>query len=115
MSINFATSVGLCEGKSLGEIASLEDAMFIQAQEQNLEEEDDFNSKLESYLGFMKEDFLRKLNLSGVPQEHRKVQPPQFMIELYNKYASDKTSIPLSDVIRSFVIQGKYLDAFQYL
>ncbi|ROJ44607.1 Growth/differentiation factor 2 [Anabarilius grahami] len=105
MSINFATSVGLCEGKSLGEIASLEDAMFIQAQEQNLEEEDDFNSKLESFLGFMKEDFLRKLNLSGVPQEHRKVQPPQFMIELYNKYASDKTSIPRSDVIRSFIIQ----------
>lgn len=106
MSINFATSVGLCKGKSLGEITSLEDAMFIQAEEQNLEEENDFNS-----LGFMKEDFLRKLNLSGVPQEHRKVQPPQFMIELYNKYASDiyPTSIPRSDVIRSFVIQGKYI------
>lgn len=115
MSINFATSFGLCEGKSLGEITSLEDAMLIQAQEQNFEEEYDFNSKLESFLGFMKEDFLRKLNLSGVPQEHRKVQPPQFMIELYNKYASDKTSIPRSDVIRSFVIQGKYIDAFQYL
>lgn len=100
MSINFATSVGLCKGKSLGEITSLEDAMFIQAEEQNVEEENDFNS-----LGFMKEDFLRKLNLSGVPLEHRKVQPPQFMIELYNKYASDKTSIPRSDVIRSFVIQ----------
>ncbi|XP_058648591.1 growth/differentiation factor 2 isoform X2 [Onychostoma macrolepis] len=105
MSINFATSGGLCEGKSLGEIARLEDAMFIQGEEQNLEIESDFNSKLENYLGFMKEDFLRKLNLSGVPQEHRKVQPPQFMIELYNKYASDKTSIPRSDVIRSFVIQ----------
>lgn len=106
MSINFATSVGLCEGKSLG---SLEDTMFIQAEEQNLEEEDDFNSKLESFLGFRKEEFLRKLNLSGVPQEHRKVQPPQFMMDLYNKYASDKTSIPRSDVIRSFIIQGKYL------
>ncbi|XP_016348604.1 growth/differentiation factor 2 isoform X1 [Sinocyclocheilus anshuiensis] len=105
MSINFATSVGLCDGKSLGEIASLEDTMFIQAEEQSLEEQHDFNSKLENYLGFMKEDFLRKLNLSGVPQEQRKVQPPQFMIELYNKYASDKTSIPRSDVIRSFVIQ----------
>ncbi|XP_067285431.1 growth/differentiation factor 2 [Pseudorasbora parva] len=105
MSINFATSVGLCEGKSLGDIGSLEDAMFIQAEEQSLEEEEDFNSKLDNFLGFMKEDFLRKLNLSGVPQEHRKVQPPQFMIELYNKYASDKTSIPRSDVIRSFVIQ----------
>ncbi|KTF79967.1 hypothetical protein cypCar_00023630 [Cyprinus carpio] len=105
MSMNFATSVGLCEGKSLGEITSLEDAMFIMTEERSLEEEHEFNSKLENYLGFMKEDFLRKLNLSGVPQEHRKVQPPQFMIELYNKYASDKTSIPRSDVIRSFVIQ----------
>uniref|UniRef100_A0A8C2Q6P6 Growth/differentiation factor 2-like n=1 Tax=Cyprinus carpio TaxID=7962 RepID=A0A8C2Q6P6_CYPCA len=105
MSMNYATSVGLCEGKSLGEITSLEDAMFIMTEERSLEEEHEFNSKLENYLGFMKEDFLRKLNLSGVPQEHRKVQPPQFMIELYNKYASDKTSIPRSDVIRSFVIQ----------
>ncbi|KAK7134210.1 hypothetical protein R3I93_017576 [Phoxinus phoxinus] len=102
MSINFATSVGLCEGKSLG---SLEDTMFIQGEEQNLEEDDDFNSKLESLSGFRKEDFLRKLNLSGVPHEHRKVQPPQFMMDLYNKYASDKTSIPRSDVIRSFIIQ----------
>ncbi|XP_056325891.1 growth/differentiation factor 2 [Danio aesculapii] len=92
----------LSEGKSLGEAASLEDSMFI--QEQKLVEEDDLN-KVESFLGFMKEDFLRKLNLSGVPQEHRKVQPPQFMIELYNRYASDKNSIPRSDVIRSFVIQ----------
>nr|BAX00841.1 Bone morphogenetic protein 9-2 [Cyprinus carpio] len=105
MSMNFATSVGLCEGKSLGKITSLEDAMFIMTEERSLEEEHEFNSKLENYLGFMKEDFLRKLNLSGVPQEHQKVQPPQFMIELYNKYASDKTSIPRSDVIRSFVIQ----------
>jgi len=101
MSINFAASV---QGKSLG---SLEDTMFIRGEEQNLEGEDDF--KLESFLGFRKEDFLRKLNLSGVPHEHRKVQPPQFMMDLYNKYASDKTSIPRSDVIRSFIIQGEYL------
>uniref|UniRef100_A0A671PDX8 Growth differentiation factor 2 n=1 Tax=Sinocyclocheilus anshuiensis TaxID=1608454 RepID=A0A671PDX8_9TELE len=86
MSMNFATSVGFCEGKYLSKI-----------------EEHDFNSKLDNYLDFMKEDFLRKLNLSGVPQEHRKVQPPQFMIELYNKYAS----IPRSDVIRSFIIQDR--------
>uniref|UniRef100_A0A672LSJ0 Growth differentiation factor 2 n=1 Tax=Sinocyclocheilus grahami TaxID=75366 RepID=A0A672LSJ0_SINGR len=92
MSMNFATSVGFCEGKYLGKITSLEDATFIQAEERNLEEEHDFNSKLDNYLDFTKEDFLRKLNLSG---------PPQFMIELYNKYAS----IPRSDVIRSFIIQ----------
>ncbi|XP_043086866.1 growth/differentiation factor 2 [Puntigrus tetrazona] len=100
-SINFVASVGLCEGKPLGEISSLEDALIVQEEERDLEDEND----LENYLGFMKEDFLRKLNLSSVPQEHRKVQPPQFMMELYNKYASDKTSIPRSDVIRSFVVQ----------
>ncbi|XP_059386355.1 growth/differentiation factor 2-like isoform X2 [Carassius carassius] len=105
MSIIFATSVGLCEGKSLGEIANLEDTLFIQAEERSLDEEHDFNSKLENFLGFMKEDFLRKLNLSSVPREQRKVHPPQFMIDIYNKYASDKTSIPRSDVIRSFIIQ----------
>ncbi|NP_001165057.2 growth/differentiation factor 2 preproprotein [Danio rerio] len=92
----------ITEEKSLGDAGSLEDSMFI--QEQKLVEDDDLN-KVESFLGFMKEDFLRKLNLSGVPQEHRKVQPPQFMIELYNRYASDKNSIPRSDVIRSFVVQ----------
>ncbi|KAI7796576.1 Growth/differentiation factor 2 [Triplophysa rosa] len=103
--INFAASVGMCEGKSLGEIPYPEDAAFIQNEQQNIEEEDNNNDKLESFLGYMKEDFLKKLNLSGVPQEHRKVQPPQFMMELYDKYASDKTSIPRSDVIRSFVVQ----------
>lgn len=105
--INFTASVGMCEGKSLGEIPYPEDAAFIQKEQQNIEEEDNNEDKLESFLGLMKEDFLKKLNLSGVPQENRKVQPPQFMMELYNKYASDKTSIPRSDVIRSFLVQGK--------
>ncbi|KAI4884665.1 hypothetical protein NFI96_015357 [Prochilodus magdalenae] len=71
----------------------------------DLEEEDRLNSRLEKVLGTMKEDFLRMLNLSGVPQEQRRVQPPPFMMELYNKYASDKSSIPRSDVIRSFLLQ----------
>ncbi|KAK3528982.1 hypothetical protein QTP70_014122 [Hemibagrus guttatus] len=52
----------------------------------------------------MKEDFLKMLNLSGVPKEQRNVQPPPFMMELYNKYASDMSSVPHSDVIRSFVL-----------
>lgn len=55
----------------------------------------------------MKEDFLRKLNLSNVPQEHSKIYPPQFMMELYNKYASDTSATPQSDVIRSFTVQGE--------
>lgn len=100
--ISFTALVGICEGKSLGEIPYLEDARFI---EQDLEEEINNNDKLESFLGLMKEDFLKKLNLSGVPQENRKVRPPQYMMDIYNKYAADKTSMPRSDVIRSFVIQ----------
>ncbi|TRZ02874.1 hypothetical protein DNTS_024417 [Danionella cerebrum] len=93
---------GACEGRSLGERSGLDEAMLVQAEEQKLDEEDGL-----SFLGFMKEGFLRKLNLSSVPQEHRKVQPPQFMMELYNKYASDKNSKPRSNVIRSFLVQDK--------
>ncbi|KAL6475014.1 hypothetical protein MHYP_G00160540 [Metynnis hypsauchen] len=87
---------GSCKGKPV-ELA--------QNLENDLEEEDILNSRLEKFLGSMKEDFLRMLNLSGVPQEQRRVQPPPFMMELYNKYATDKSSIPRSDVIRSFLLQ----------
>lgn len=45
------------------------------------------------------------LNLSDVPQEDSNIQPPQFMMELYNKYASGSSTIPQSDVIRSFTVQ----------
>ncbi|KAF7705009.1 hypothetical protein HF521_020295 [Silurus meridionalis] len=53
----------------------------------------------------MKANFLKMLKLSGVPEEDRKVQPPPFMMELYNKYASDMSSVQRSVVIRSFVVQ----------
>ncbi|MEE6518664.1 hypothetical protein FKM82_029792 [Ascaphus truei] len=60
-------------------------------------------SDLDSFLENMKEDFLRSLNLSGVPsQEKTSTDPPHFMIELYNRYAADKTSMPGSDIARSF-------------
>ncbi|KAL7857281.1 hypothetical protein SRHO_G00161800 [Serrasalmus rhombeus] len=87
---------GSCKGKPIE---------LTQTLEHDLEEEDILNSRLEKFLGSMKEDFLRMLNLSGVPQEQRRVQPPPFMMELYNKYATDKSSIPRSDVIRSFLLQ----------
>lgn len=70
-------------------------------------EEEDTDSRMVNLLGTMKEGFLRKLNLSDVPQEHSKICPPQFMMELYDKYASDNSAIPQSDVIRSFSVQGK--------
>ncbi|XP_017569808.2 growth/differentiation factor 2 [Pygocentrus nattereri] len=87
---------GSCKGKPVE---------LTQTLEHDLEEEDILNSRLEKFLGSMKEDFLRMLNLSGVPQEQRRIQPPPFMMELYNKYATDKSSIPRSDVIRSFLLQ----------
>ncbi|XP_028816131.1 growth/differentiation factor 2 [Denticeps clupeoides] len=105
---NFQTCVGLVVfigslwAKPLQggiELDETQDVLKMVAQEEAAE------SRLQKFLGTMKEEFLRKLNLSSVPQEHSRVHPPQFMIELYNKYASDKSSVPRSDVIRSFVIQ----------
>lgn len=84
--------------------------LYAQMSEEDLLEEED--SRMENLLGTMKEGFLRKLNLSDVPQENSHIYPPQFMMELYNKYASDSSANPQSDVIRSFTVQGTpiYLD-----
>uniref|UniRef100_UPI00398E9366 bone morphogenetic protein 10-like n=1 Tax=Pristiophorus japonicus TaxID=55135 RepID=UPI00398E9366 len=59
----------------------------------------DFNAFLES----MKGEFLRSLNLSDIPmQDPAIVDPPQFMIDLYNKFATDRSSMPSSNIVRSF-------------
>ncbi|RVE59322.1 hypothetical protein OJAV_G00187210 [Oryzias javanicus] len=71
----------------------------------DLLDEEETESRMEKLLESLKESFLRQLNLSEVPQENFKVAPPQFMVELYNKYASDRLAAPQSDVIRSFNVQ----------
>ncbi|KAM6156465.1 growth/differentiation factor 2 [Erethizon dorsatum] len=54
----------------------------------------------------MKVDFLHSLNLSSVPsQDKTKLEPPQYMIDLYYRYASDKASTPASSIVRSFSVQ----------
>ncbi|XP_041032047.1 bone morphogenetic protein 10-like [Carcharodon carcharias] len=59
----------------------------------------DFNAFLES----MKDEFLRSLNLSDIPaHDAARVEPPQFMIDLYNKFATDRSSMPSSNIVRSF-------------
>lgn len=59
----------------------------------------DFNTLLQS----MKDEFLKTLNLSDIPtQESAKVDPPEYMLELYNKFATDRTSMPSANIIRSF-------------
>lgn len=59
----------------------------------------DFNMLLQS----MKDEFLKTLNLSDIPgQDSAKVDPPEYMLELYNKFATDRTSMPSANIIRSF-------------
>lgn len=96
------------QGKELEELHS-------QLSEEDLLEEEENEARVESLLGTMKEGFLRKLNLSDVPQEHSKIDPPQFMMELYDKYASDSSAIPQSDVIRSFTVQGTEINLMTFI
>jgi bone morphogenetic protein 9/10 len=64
----------------------------------------DFTTLLQS----MKDEFLKTLNLSDIPmQDSAKVDPPEYMLELYNKFATDRTSVPSANIIRSFKNEGK--------
>ncbi|XP_069474983.1 bone morphogenetic protein 10 [Ambystoma mexicanum] len=59
----------------------------------------DFDKLLES----MKDEFLKTLNLSGIPGHAPvKVDPPEYMLELYNRFAADKSTIPSANIVRSF-------------
>ncbi|XP_066204789.1 growth/differentiation factor 2 [Saccopteryx leptura] len=61
---------------------------------------------LRMFLENMKVDFLRSLNLSGVPpQDKARAEPPQYMIDLYNRYTTDKSSTPASNIVRSFSVE----------
>lgn len=62
--------------------------------------------ELRMLLENMKADFLCSLNLSGVPsQDKTRVEPPQYMIDLYNRYTMDKSTIPASNIVRSFSME----------
>ncbi|KAF0025155.1 hypothetical protein F2P81_022036 [Scophthalmus maximus] len=105
--LSLVVSSGSCTCKPLNNDIENDDpeGFYSQLSEEDLLEEEDTDLRMENLLGTMKEGFLKKLNLSDVPQEHGKIYPPQFMMELYNKYASDSSAIPQSDVIRSFTVQ----------
>ncbi|XP_068128473.1 bone morphogenetic protein 10 [Hyperolius riggenbachi] len=82
-----------------GPIMGLEEDLPL--YDEVLSEQDgvDFNSLLET----MKDDFLKTLNLSGIPvQAPVKVEPPEYMLELYNKFAKDRTTMPSANIVRSF-------------
>lgn len=101
--LSLVATIGSCHCKPINNDIRSEDMEELM---EDLLEEEETDSRMENLLGTMKEGFLRQLNLSDVPQEHSKIIPPQFMMELYNKYASDTSAAPQSDVIRSFTVQG---------
>uniref|UniRef100_A0A3Q1HTU3 TGF-beta family profile domain-containing protein n=1 Tax=Anabas testudineus TaxID=64144 RepID=A0A3Q1HTU3_ANATE len=106
--LSLLVSIGSCTCKPLNNDVQSEDPerLYSRLSEENFLDEEDIDSRMENLLTMMKEGFLRKLNLSDVPQQHSRIYPPQFMMELYNKYASDSSASPQSDVIRSFTVQG---------
>lgn len=54
--------------------------------------------------------FLSTLNLTELgpwprPREARK-EPPEYMLELYNRFANDRTAMPSANIVRSFKNEG---------
>ncbi|XP_029296552.1 bone morphogenetic protein 10 [Cottoperca gobio] len=69
--------------------------------------EQDKNISMQSLLQSLKEQFLRTFNLSGLgpqalPPVGTREEPPEYMMELYNRFANDRTAMPTANIIRSF-------------
>ncbi|XP_048419667.1 bone morphogenetic protein 10-like [Stegostoma tigrinum] len=104
-SLNLLVQVATCKPLNGWDISTEEEGEQNYDREGVLDEdvEFDFNAFLQS----VKNEFLRTLNLSDIPtQEPLKVEPPQFMIDLYNKFATDRSSMPSSNIVRSFRDEG---------
>lgn len=76
-----------------------------------MEEEVPFFDEQDALLQNLQNELLKALNLSGIPlEEEAKVDPPEYMLELYNRFARDKTLLPSANIVRSFKNEGKSLD-----
>lgn len=76
-----------------------------------LEQQDD-NVSTQSLLKSLKEQFLRTFNLSGqgpapLSTLSAREEPPEYMMELYNRFANDHTATPTANIIRSFKNEGR--------
>uniref|UniRef100_UPI0037E929AB bone morphogenetic protein 10 n=1 Tax=Semicossyphus pulcher TaxID=241346 RepID=UPI0037E929AB len=70
-----------------------------------LEQDDSMN--MQSLLESLKEQFLRTFNVSGMgpppmPPGSSREEPPEYMMELYNRFANDHSAMPTANIIRSF-------------
>ena len=72
--------------------------------------EQDGNVDIQSLFESLKEQFLRTFNLSGLgsplPHGSTREEPPEYMMELYNRFANDHTAMPSANIIRSFKNEG---------
>lgn len=68
-----------------------------------LEQRED-NASVQGLLESLKEQFLRTFNLSGMPPPavSAREEPPEYMMELYNRFANDQSVTPKANIIRSF-------------
>ncbi|XP_062386337.1 growth/differentiation factor 2-like [Sardina pilchardus] len=89
------------EDSAVEELMEEEELMKVEEEEvmETLEEEEelDWEARVEAR---MKEEVLRALELPRAPEETHRVTPPDYMLQLYNTYAS--SSAPSADVIRSY-------------
>lgn len=73
--------------------------------------EQDSEVDVQKLMETLKGQFLRTFNLSGLGQRRQsgpmeRVEPPEYMMELYNRFANDRTSMPTANIIRSFKNEG---------
>lgn len=54
--------------------------------------------------------FLSTLNLTKLRPQTRQIaahkEPPEYMLELYNRFANDRTAVPSANIVRSFNNEG---------
>jgi len=73
--------------------------------------EQDSEVDMQSLLETLKGQFLHTFNLTR-PGSHvlpgaTRVEPPEYMLELYNRFANDRTAMPSANIVRSFKNEGK--------
>ncbi|KAM9394129.1 bone morphogenetic protein 10 [Pholidichthys leucotaenia] len=69
--------------------------------------EQDDSVDMQSLVKNLKEQFLRTFNLTGLglpplPFGSTREEPPEYMMELYNRFANDHSAMPTANIIRSF-------------
>ena len=61
---------------------------------------------VQGLLDNLKEQFLHTFNLTGAGG--MRVEPPEYMMELYNRFANDHSAMPTANIIRSFKNEGEH-------